>query len=54
VTSIARDGFEDQRSLSHWGATVMDHTCGSLDIIPTAEELISHFEEFKMIPQIAL
>jgi HD-like signal output (HDOD) protein len=32
----------------------MDHTRGSVDIIPTVEEFISHFEEFKTIPQISL
>jgi putative nucleotidyltransferase with HDIG domain len=33
---------------------VIDHLEEQVDVISTAEELISHFEEFKTIPQIAM
>ena len=33
---------------------MVDHLNDKKEVVPTAEELISHFEEFKTIPQIAM
>src|SRR5918996_3970541 len=38
----------------HWRASVIDYQKDQVEVVSTAEELISHFEEFKTIPQIAM